>query len=141
MSVSAELEREVRCRARDRCEYCFMHQSLQGATFHVEHIIPRTRGGATQLDNLALACPGCNLGKSDRVEVEDPVTQRLSSLFHPRLQRWPDHFMWDGYRVVGLSPVGRATVLALDFNHPRRLRIRDAEQRFGLFPPAEDSAP
>jgi len=36
-----------------------MHESLQGATFHVEHIVPRSAGGSDTMDNLALACPSC----------------------------------------------------------------------------------
>ena len=40
MGVPEELSREVRARADGRCQYCLMHESLQGATFHVEHIIP-----------------------------------------------------------------------------------------------------
>jgi 5-methylcytosine-specific restriction endonuclease McrA len=47
-----------------------MHQSLQGATFHIEHVIPRVRGGTSELENLALACPSCNLHKADRVGVD-----------------------------------------------------------------------
>ena len=43
----------VRSRAGNRCEYCQMHQSLQGATFHVEHISPRASGGLSTPDNLA----------------------------------------------------------------------------------------
>jgi len=31
--------------------------------------------------------------------------------------------------------VGRATLLALNLNHPRRVLIRQAEELFGLFPP------
>jgi len=38
MSVPEELLRTVRARARGRCQYCLMHESLQGATFHVEHL-------------------------------------------------------------------------------------------------------
>jgi 5-methylcytosine-specific restriction endonuclease McrA len=72
MTSWSELERQVEQRAAGRCEYCRMHQSLQGATFHVEHIIPRSRGGLSQLDNLAWACPSCNLHKSSRVEVPSP---------------------------------------------------------------------
>jgi hypothetical protein len=113
-----------------------MHQSLQGATFHVEHVIPRSRGGATVLDNLAWACPGCNLGKSDRVEASDPQTGRAAPLFHPRTERWEDHFRWAGHEIVALTPVGRATLSALDLNRPRRRLIRRAEELFGLFPPA-----
>lgn len=47
-----------------------MHQSLQGATFPLEHIIPRCRGGSSEPENLAWACPSCNLRKSNRVEVQ-----------------------------------------------------------------------
>lgn len=112
-----------------------MHQSLQGATFHVEHVTPQAAGGADTLDNLALACPGCNLRKSDRTAVPDPDTGDPTPLFHPRVDRWADHFRWEGYRVVGLSPTGRTTVEALDLNHPRRVLIREAEQHFDLFPP------
>jgi hypothetical protein len=114
-----------------------MHQSLQGATFHVEHIVPRSRGGYSILENLAWACPGCNLCKSNRVEAHDPRTGRLVPLFNPRVDLWRDHFQWVEYRVVPLTPIGRATVAALDLNHPRRIRIRQAEETFGLFPPDE----
>ncbi len=112
-----------------------MHQSLQGATFHVEHVVPRAHGGRRTHGNLAWACPRCNLQKSDRVLVRDPTTGRPVALFNPRAEIWADHFRFSGYRIVPLSVVGRATLAALDLNHPRRLRIRRAEKLFGLFPP------
>jgi hypothetical protein len=129
--------REVEARAGERCEYCRMHQALQGATFHVEHTLPSSRGGASDLANLAWACPACNLHKSNRVEAVDPESGAVVPLFNPRGNVWSDHFRWDGYQVVGLTPVGRATVFALDLNRPRRLMIRKAEEVFGLFPPPE----
>ena len=137
MTSRAEVEREVAARAADRCEYCLMHQSLQGARFHLEHIVPIVRGGATDLANLAWACPGCNLRKSDRVDGADPdsgtgITVRL---YHPRKDRWGEHFNFDDYHIVGITAVGRATVAILDLNHARRIRIRQAEQMFELFPP------
>jgi hypothetical protein len=115
-----------------------MHQSLQGARFHLEHVIPVSRNGETVLSNLAWACPGCNLSKSHRIEGVDPNTGRAVPLFHPRDNSWREHFGWDGYELVGLTPMGRATVAALDLNHARRVRIRQAEQMFRLFPPAAD---
>jgi hypothetical protein len=36
--------------------------------------------------------------------------------------------------------IGRATVFALDLNHPRRLLIREAEELFDLFPPTDLSS-
>jgi hypothetical protein len=112
-----------------------MHQSLQGATFHVEHITPKAAGGADEPDNLALACPGCNLAKVDRTTAADPNTGQDAPLFNPRVDTWADHFEWDDRHVVGLTPTGRATVAALNLNHARRVMIRQAEEWFKLFPP------
>ena len=131
----AELERQVEQRADNRCEYCRMHQSLQGASFHIEHIIPKSRGGVTELSNLAWACPGCNLHKSNRIEVPEPNSGITVELFHPRNHIWQEHFTWEDYHIVGLTAIGCATIVALQSNSDRRLRIRQAEQMFGLFPP------
>lgn len=125
----------VEARAGSRCEYCRMHGSLQGATFHVEHVVPRSRGGTSDLANLAWCCPSCNLHKSDRVEAADPADGTPAPLFNPRQQSWEEHFRWEGNRLLGRTPAGRATATALSLNHPRRLLIRQAEAHFGLFPP------
>ncbi len=112
-----------------------MHQALQGGTFHVEHILPESRGGDSNLENLAWSCPGYNLRKSDRVEVADPISGANVPIFNPRVDRWPEHSYWDGHFLSGLTSKGRATVQLLDLNHPRRVLIRQAESLFGLFPP------
>jgi hypothetical protein len=132
--LSAELDQKVRERAARRCEYCRMHQSLQGATFHIEHIVPVSRGGLTAPENLALACPSCNLQKSNKLTAPDPEAG-VVPLFHPRLQKWKDHFEWLEYRVIGRTAVGRATIRALNLNAARRVEIRRAEELFRLFPP------
>lgn len=64
MAVPKVLSQAIRSRAHGRCQYCLMHESLQGATFHIEHVVPKSKGGESTLENLALACPGCNLHKS-----------------------------------------------------------------------------
>jgi hypothetical protein len=135
MTRPTAIERKVEARAAGRCEYCRMHQSLQGATFHVEHIMPRSRGGQRRLDNLAWACPGCNLRKSARQQAEDPQTGEMVSLFNPRTDIWSDHFSFHKYRAIALSATGRATLAALGLNHSRRINIRKAEELFHLFPP------
>lgn len=135
MSPAAESRELIVTRAGGRCENCQMHQSLQGATFHIEHVIPRTLGGASELNNVALACPSCNLHKADRISVPTGLSDEVVALFNPRLDSWNQHFEWGDYILVGKSQIGRATILALDLNHERRIRIRQAEQLFGLFPP------
>src|ERR1700734_1299824 len=115
MNSRTDANRAVERRADGRCEYCRMHQSLQGATFHIEHIVPISRGGTSELINLAWCCPSCNLSKSDRIEAFDPDEAAMVLLFNPRCDSWSEHFRWDGYVLVGRTSVGRATVIALNF--------------------------
>lgn len=135
MAVPEAVSRAVRSRADGRCQYCLMHESLQGATFHVEHIIPQSKGGDSSLENITLACPGCNLHKADKTTAADPATGEQVALFHPIRQRWSEHLRFKAYQVEGKTAVGRATVEVLDLNHTRRQRIRQVEQAFGLYPP------
>lgn len=114
-----------------------MHQSLQGATFHIEHIVPRSHDGESTLENLAWACPSCNLHNDNRVAVANPDTGEQVSLFHPRHDIWDEHFEWLGTELIGRSLVGWATIGALELNSERRRRIRAAEALFGLFPPLD----
>ncbi|HXE54340.1 MAG TPA: HNH endonuclease signature motif containing protein [Tepidisphaeraceae bacterium] len=132
MSLSVEIIRLVEARAAGRCEYCRMYQVLQGATFHVEHILPRSKGGTTEPGNLAWCCPSCNLHKASRVEGTDPHDGSIVPLYHPRRDAWTEHFRIENYRAIGLTAVGRATIELLRFNEPRRLRIRKAEELIGL---------
>lgn len=126
----------VRSRAQDRCEYCRMHQALQGATFHLEHVIPISKGGDSDLQNLAWCCPSCNLHKSNQTTALDPETKSSVQIFHPRNDQWFEHFKWDEYTLLGITPTGRATITLLKLNTPRRIAVRKAEERFLLFPPS-----
>lgn len=135
MAVPEGLSQVVRARARTRCQYCWMHESLQGATFHIEHVVPQSKGGQTILENLALACPGCNLHKGAKTTGLDPISGVTVPLFHPVQQMWAEHFRFQGYEIEGLTATGRATVLALVLNDPRRQLIRKVEETFGLYLP------
>src|SRR5215471_13069820 len=55
--LSGPLREAVVQRADNRCEYCQLPAQLQVGGFEVDHILPRSRGGQTELTNLALACP------------------------------------------------------------------------------------
>lgn len=133
----APLRRLVHKRAEGRCEYCGLSQEGQEATFHVDHIVPRRAEGPTHAENLALACVSCSLRKEARRSGVDPLTSRAVPLFHPRRQRWADHFCWEGFRIVGLTATGRATVAALHMNRPLILAIRHEEAVRGRHPPAK----
>jgi hypothetical protein len=104
-------------RDSSRCRYCGILQAGQVAVFHIDHIVPRSKGGATILDNLALQCPHCSLRKSNKMDGRDPESGLVARLFHPLHDRWEDHFslMRDG-TIAGQSDIGRATIEALQMN-------------------------
>ena len=126
--MPATLRRLARDRAGDRCEYCHLAQSQSVLPFHVEHIIPRQHGGATSGDNLALACPHCNLHKGPNLTGIDPDSGKVCRLFHPRRDDWSEHFQRADARLTPLTAIGRTTVWVLDCNAEEQLRLRAAEQ-------------
>lgn len=133
--VPQRLRRSVVERAAGHCEYCGLSQAGQEASFHIDHIVPRSAGGATARHNLALACVSCSLRKEARRSAVDPHTGRRVTLFNPRRQRWSDHFRWEAATIVPLTVTGRATVAALGMNRPLILAIRAEEIDRGRHPP------
>ncbi len=123
-------------RAAHRCEYCHAPEEIFNYVFEVEHLYPEAHGGLTAAANLALACRACNLFKSDFVTGFDDLSQQSIRLFHPRTDRWEDHFEVDleSREILGLTEVGRATVARLRMNQPYSLSARSHWMRLGLFP-------
>jgi len=124
--MDAETRQFVRTRANHRCEYCGIHQRIYpDFAFHIEHIVVRQHGGEDELDNLALSCHLCNSKKGPNLSGLDPDTGALTRLFHPRTDRWTDHFQAaENGRVIGITDVGRTTVRLLEMNSEIRTRIR-----------------
>lgn len=135
--VPPSLRRLVSERAQHCCEYCLSHQPFAPDPFCAEHIIPRAASGHTSPENLAWSCIGCNGLKHVRTDDVDPGTGKTVPLFHPRHERWDSHFTWDAdyVRVVGHTPVGRATVDALRLNRQALVNIRRVLRAAGLHPP------
>ena len=63
-SISASLRFVVLRRDGFTCTYC--GRRPPDVVLHVDHIVPRSKGGGNALTNLRTACVDCNLGKSDR---------------------------------------------------------------------------
>jgi hypothetical protein len=138
--VPVELARRVREAARNRCGYCLSPQHLILGRLQIEHLVPRAGGGATEEANLWLSCPLCNNYKGDRTTAIDPETRETCPLFNPRTQLWSEHFRWseDGLRIIGLTPIGRATVDALHLgDDPDALTVRSYWILAGWHPPRD----
>ena len=124
----------VRRRADNRCEYCLLRQEHSELTHHVEHIIAKQHGGSEDADNLALACHRCNLRKGPNLTGIDPRTGEVAPLFHPRRDRWAEHFLLRGVHIEGITPIGRGTVQVLAMNDARRLELRAELGAHGQLP-------
>ena len=124
-AIPVRLRRLVTSRAGNRCEYCGLRQEHAPFTpFHIEHAIARQHGGGDDLSNLALACHHCNLHKGPNLTGIDPRTREVVPLFHPRKDRWKEHFELDSAEIRGLTTRGRATVQVLNMNSEDRLVLR-----------------
>jgi hypothetical protein len=82
----------------------------------------------------------CNNAKRAQTHAVDPSTGRRVRLFNPRLQRWSRHFAWsdDGTQVIGRTPTGRASVVAIQLNNLIAVLVRRSWVSAGWHPPHDD---
>jgi hypothetical protein len=126
MPVDEELRSFVARRANDRCEYCMIRQADDAVfRFPVDRIISGQHGGEYSRENTALACHHCNKKKGPNIASVSPGSPGLIvRLFSPRSDVWTEHFEFHGPVIVGLTPIGKATVELLDMNAPAKIRLR-----------------
>jgi hypothetical protein len=132
-TVSPSLRAQLREIDQGACVYCHSPEELSVTAFEIDHIVPLSAGGASELDNLCLACTACNRLKGSRQEGIDPTTGVVAPLFHARRQRWSDHFRWnqDQTELGGLTPTGQATIHTFQMNRPQLVRLRRLWRRLG----------
>lgn len=75
--------RNLFVRDNHRCQYCGVRGN--GHELGVDHIVPRSRGGASTWLNCVLACHKCNVRKGNRT----PVEAGMRLLRAPANPRWP----------------------------------------------------
>lgn len=135
--LSTELRERLRAADDQRCAYCHTTEQNTGQPMTLDHITPESQGGQTVFDNLCFACRRCNEFKGSAITGRDPLTDTEVPLFHPRIHVWDDHFTWNAAstHLLGLTAIGRATIVALNMNNAV---IVDARRRWisaGWHPP------
>lgn len=131
--IPAALRRLVHDRARGRCEYCLIPEAVVLVSHEVDHIVALKHGGQTEAKNLALSCTLCNKHKGTDLTSFDPDDGTIVPLYHPRRNKWSEHFGLEGSSFVPWTPTGRATVGLLQLNHPDRVEERELLIAAGLF--------
>lgn len=122
--IPVELRRLVYERARGCCEYCLIPETVVLVTHQIDHIISEKHGGLTEADNLALSCAMCNKYKGSDLTSIDPDTRQIVRLYHPRCDKWSEHFQISGAKLIPLTPTGRVTVKLLQLNRAERVEER-----------------
>jgi len=100
--------RNIFARDENRCQYCGKRFSTSELT--LDHVVPRSQGGASTWQNLVCACVDCNVKKGGRLPKEAhmhltrrPVKPRRSPVLHlklrsPKYQSWKtflDNAYWE----------------------------------------------
>lgn len=136
-SISAVLKHRVISRSKGYCEYCKSPADFTTEPFSIEHILPRSKQGSDTYENLAYACIGCNIYKSDLTEFLDVVSQAIVPLFNPRTMEWQEHFIWDDSltTLIGKTAAGRVTIEALKLNRKPLKNLRRALIAINEHPP------
>jgi len=105
--------------ARDgKCVMCGV--TAKDAVLHVDHIIPRSKGGTNDIDNLQALCARCNLGKSDLpiAGLSTPKEPAVAGGAHPVVGMYAYSVMYDDFgprighqgRVYAVTPESVALV-------------------------------
>jgi hypothetical protein len=127
--VETALRELVRLRAAGLCEYCRISERFTLAEHEIDHVIAVKHGGQTVVGNLALCCAVCNRFKGSDIASIDSTTGQLTPLFHPRLDRWDDHYEYRNGEILVLSAAGRVTVRLLRMNRTTRIEERQLLRR------------
>lgn len=86
-----------------QCQYCGNRFATRDLTF--DHVIPRSRGGGTNYENIVSACGRCNAQKGNRymepLRRPKTPTQRDLARLMPRdrlvlIKNWTDYLYWSG---------------------------------------------
>lgn len=135
--LSTELRHQLEEADDHCCAYCQTLQANSGQRMVPDHIVPESQGGQIIFENLCFSCRLCNEYKGAKTKGIDPQTGETTALFHPRQQNWEDHFAWEeaSTRIIGLTAVGRATIITLNMNNDIIVPARQKWVTAGWHPP------
>lgn len=135
--ITEDLKNIVRLRAKNCCEYCLSQEQFATHRFSIEHIFPVSKGGKTTLENLALACQGCNNYKYNKTDKYEELSGQIVTLFNPRKDNWEDHFQWNNNYdlIIGITAKGRVSVKVLRLNRDGLVNLRQILYPIGKHPP------
>lgn len=130
---------EVFKRDSFRCLYC--GRGAPEVVLHLDHVDPRSKGGAESVLNYATACADCNLGKGARrisdtsvVEVQrkqlDDLQERREQL--AMMVAWRDSLANEEDVTLGVVEKAIDRWCSVELTHAERSTLRKLVRRVGL---------
>ncbi len=94
--IRAEIRDAIRKHYRNELKWgrrkLSQHAGFQCLLMQFDHVLARSRGGRTDLDNLIITCGPCNYGRGDRTLEEvgliDPRTRPITKIACDRIATW-----------------------------------------------------
>lgn len=87
---------------QSRCYHC--NSEIDGDNYHLDHIVPISKGGQHSQDNLAISCPRCNLSKNSKILNAEWVPDWFISVDNPFVfGEEVDEWIGSGHTVKILS--------------------------------------
>ena len=135
--ITKKTKRQIMERAEGFCEYCKSPSIYSTEPFCIDHIIPKSKGGTDEIENLCFSCYGCNSHKYNKTESFDTATNNKIPLYNPRKDIWKENFAWSEstLQIIGITPIGRATINALKINRPNIQNLRKLLYNANEHPP------
>ena len=108
--IPADLRAAVIMRDRSTCQMCGRNVVNDHITIHIDHIIPLSWGGKTEIDNLQCLCRECNEGKKNWEANENPdLMMEINSVNSTgeRLRLYFEHYPNEEISVNRLSAIAK----------------------------------
>lgn len=103
------------------CGYCGKNSTIMKERFHIDHFVPKSLAPERENDyyNLVLACPKCNLSKSDKWPTKDKnlANDGKVGFVDPASEEYDKHMERDEQGFVkGTTPLGEHMCNSLHFD-------------------------
>lgn len=128
MTVAQEVRATVWERSEGRCSYCG-HTLNPFRDFSIDHVLPVSENGTSDVSNLVAACLDCNRRKQGSVLIASPMMVQLSlpkQKATARIAARAKSLILDDYARLGLRNWDRNEIKKL------RLDLRLTQEEFAL---------
>ena len=85
-SVKFSKARRIILRDKWKCKYCGYKLRLEDITF--DHVLPLSKGGENNVENLVISCSNCNHLKGAKLEFNPDVK------FLSKINEWIRYLFW-----------------------------------------------